>query len=58
MSGRRESHGAAGVVRIGLVQSACTPSREHNIAQALAGIAEAAAGGAEVVCLQDWFAGA
>lgn len=57
MSGRRESHGAAGVVRIGLVQSACTPSREHNIAQAVAGIAEAAAGGAEVVCLQELFAG-
>ena len=45
------------VVRIGLVQSACTPSREHNVAQALAGIAEAAAGGAEVVCLQELFAG-
>ncbi|MFM8436628.1 MAG: nitrilase-related carbon-nitrogen hydrolase, partial [Planctomycetia bacterium] len=45
------------VVRIGLVQSACTPSREHNVAQAVAGIAEAAAGGAEVVCLQELFAG-
>ncbi|NBX30281.1 acyltransferase, partial [bacterium] len=57
MSDRRESRGATGVVRIGLVQSACTPSREHNIEQALAGIAEAAAGGAEVVCLQELFAG-
>ena len=45
------------VVRIGLVQSACTPLREHNVAQAVAGIAEAAAGGAEVVCLQELFAG-
>jgi N-carbamoylputrescine amidase len=45
------------VVRIGLVQSACTPSREHNVAQAVAGIAEAAAGGADVVCLQELFAG-
>ena len=45
------------IVRIGLVQSACTPSCEHNVAQALAGIAEAAAGGAEVVCLQELFAG-
>ena len=44
-------------VRIGLVQSACTPSRDHNIGQALAGIAEAALGGAEVVCLQELFAG-
>ena len=31
-------------VRIGLVQSACTPSRDHNVQQALAGIAEAARG--------------
>ncbi|NCA11544.1 acyltransferase [bacterium] len=45
------------IVRIGLVQSACTPSREHNVAQAVAGIAESAAGGAEVVCLQELFAG-
>ncbi len=45
------------VVRVGLVQSACTASREGNIAQALAGIEEAAAAGAEVVCLQELFAG-
>ena len=45
------------VVRIGLVQSACTTNRDHNIAQALAGIGEAARGGAEVVCLQELFAG-
>ena len=55
----RRSAGAAGrgVVRIGLVQSACTTDRDHNITQALAGIAEAARGGAEVVCLQELFAG-
>jgi len=47
----------AGVVRIGLVQSACTPDREANISQALAGIAEAASLGADVVCLQELFAG-
>ena len=45
------------VVRVGLVQSACTPDREANVEQALAGIAEAAAGGAKVVCLQELFAG-
>jgi N-carbamoylputrescine amidase len=45
------------VVRIGLVQSACTGDREANIARALAGIAEAAAAGADVVCLQELFAG-
>jgi len=48
---------ATRTVRVGLVQSACTPSREQNIAQALAGIACAAEGGAEVVCVQELFAG-
>ena len=47
----------AGVVKIGLVQSACSDNREHNIAQALRGIAEARRQGAEVVCLQELFAG-
>ena len=46
-----------GVVRVGLVQSACTPDRESNVAQALDGIAEAARQGADVVCLQELFAG-
>ena len=45
------------VVRIGLVQSACSGSRDRNVAQALDGIAEAARRGAEVVCLQELFAG-
>jgi N-carbamoylputrescine amidase len=55
---KKPSRPAGGaVVRIGLVQSACTDDRERNVAQALAGIAEAAAGGAEVVCLQELFAG-
>ena len=49
---------AAGrTVRIGLVQSACTAVRESNITQALSGIAETAAQGASVVCLQEVFAG-
>ena len=49
---------AAGrTVKIGLVQSACTAAREANITQALAGIAAAANQGAEVVCLQEVFAG-
>ena len=45
------------VVKIGLVQSACTDDREANIEQALLGIAAAARQGAEVVCLQELFAG-
>ena len=45
------------VVRIGLVQSACTSDREANVCQALTGIAAAADAGADVVCLQELFAG-
>jgi N-carbamoylputrescine amidase len=45
------------LVRVGLVQSACTGDREGNIAQSLDGIAEAARRGATVVCLQELFAG-
>jgi len=45
------------IVRVGLVQSACTGDREANIAQALSGIAAAASRGATVVCLQELFAG-
>jgi len=52
------SRGGPGrTVRLGLVQSACTASRDDNVAQALAGIAAAARQGAEVVCLQELFAG-
>jgi N-carbamoylputrescine amidase len=53
----KASKSASRVVRIGLVQSACSADRGHNVAQAIAGIAEAAAAGAEVVCLQELFAG-
>lgn len=45
------------VIRIGLVQSACTADREANVEQALTGIAQAAKAGADVVCLQELFAG-
>ncbi|NDH94627.1 MAG: acyltransferase, partial [Planctomycetia bacterium] len=48
---------AARKLRLGLVQSACTADREANIEQALAGIAAAKAQEADVVCLQELFAG-
>jgi len=51
------ARGRDGVVRVGLVQSACGSGREANVAKAVAGIAEAAAAGAQVVCLQELFAG-
>ena len=53
----RPASSTSTTVRIGLVQSACTADREANIARAIAGIAEAAKQGAQVVCLQELFAG-
>lgn len=44
------------VVRIGIVQSACSDDRRSNIAQAITGVTDAAADGAEVICLQELFA--
>ena len=44
-------------VKLGLVQMRCTPSHEENVAQALDEIASAAERGANVICLQELFAG-
>lgn len=55
--GRQRRGVPGGIVRIGIVQSACGADREANVAQALAGIDEAARRGAHVVCLQELFAG-
>jgi N-carbamoylputrescine amidase len=46
---------AAGVLPVGLVQTRCTDDPTENLARALAGIEEAAGGGARVVCLQELF---
>ncbi|MHB1037460.1 MAG: carbon-nitrogen hydrolase [Pirellulales bacterium] len=43
-------------VTVALVQTACGRSKEANVAKALARIEEAAAAGANVVCLQELFA--
>jgi len=40
---------------IGLVQMRCSPEPRENLERALAGIEEAAAGGARLVCLQELF---
>ncbi|MGH7136965.1 MAG: nitrilase-related carbon-nitrogen hydrolase, partial [Pirellulales bacterium] len=42
---------------IGLVQMSCTREKEPNVRKAVARIAEAAAAGAQIVCLQELFAG-
>ena len=43
------------VLRLGLVQSQCTPDPAENLQLALDGVREAAARGAHVVCLQELF---
>ncbi len=42
-------------VKIGLVQMSCTDSTHDNLNKAIAGIREAASGGAHIVCLQELF---
>src|SRR5262245_12473675 len=52
-----ERGAATGKVSIGLVQMSCVASQERNVAKAEARIAEAASAGAQVICLQELFAG-
>jgi N-carbamoylputrescine amidase len=40
---------------VGLVQHACSPVPDENLARAIAGIREAAQRGAQIVCLQELF---
>ncbi len=42
-------------VKIGLVQMRCSARRDENLAAAAARIREAAAGGAQIICLQELF---
>lgn len=44
------------IVKIGLVQHACGQEREANVERALAGVHQAAASGAELICLPELFA--
>lgn len=43
------------IVRLGLVQMACTLDPEENLAKAVAGIEQAADLGAQIICLQELF---
>ena len=42
-------------VTLGLVQMRCTPEPARNMAAAVQGVREAAARGAQIVCLQELF---
>ncbi|OSZ80488.1 acyltransferase [Chitinophagaceae bacterium IBVUCB2] len=42
-------------VKIGMVQMSCTSNKEENLAKAISGVKKAAAGGAQIVCLQELF---
>ncbi|HQU43960.1 MAG TPA: nitrilase-related carbon-nitrogen hydrolase, partial [Pirellulales bacterium] len=44
-------------VSIALVQMTCVREKEPNVRKTLARIGEAAAAGAQIVCLQELFAG-
>jgi N-carbamoylputrescine amidase len=44
-------------VTVALIQMSCSPSKEANVAKALARIADATKEGANIVCLQELFAG-
>ena len=43
------------IVNIGLVQNACSGDRDQNLQKAIKGIEDAAAKGAQIVCLQELF---
>jgi len=43
------------IVNIGMVQMECTASKEDNLAKAIGKIREAAAKGAQIICLQELF---
>jgi N-carbamoylputrescine amidase len=49
--------GASARVKVGLVQMSCTAAKQPNVDKAVARIGEAAAAGAQIVCLQELFAG-
>src|SRR5213079_858760 len=42
-------------VKVGLVQMSCTNNKEANLQKAIAKVREAAAQGAQIVCLQELF---
>jgi N-carbamoylputrescine amidase len=54
---QQHSAGDERTISVGLVQMSCTTDKARNLAKALDRVAEAATAGADVVCLQELFAG-
>ena len=42
-------------VKVGLVQMTCTKDKKENLDKAILKVREAAAGGAQIICLQELF---
>src|SRR3954452_25044955 len=55
MFGRMANHTTPRTVQVGLVQMRCGLDPEPNLKKAIAGIREAAAKGAQIICLQELF---
>src|SRR4051812_43561119 len=43
------------MLHVGLIQMACSPVKEENVAKAVEKIREAASKGAQIICLQELF---
>src|SRR5437868_11420141 len=43
------------IIKIGLVQMSCSSNKQENLDKAIAKVKEAAAKGAQIVCLQELF---
>ena len=55
MSGIHPSSDASSAVSVGLLQMSCAESKSENVSKALSRIGEAAARGAQIICLQELF---
>jgi N-carbamoylputrescine amidase len=55
MFGRMASHTTPRTVQVGLVQMRCSQDSHQNLQTAIAGIRDAAAKGAQIICLQELF---
>ena len=50
-----KKHRSSQTVRLGLIQTSCSPKPEENLKKTLARIEEAAKKGAQIICTQELF---